>query len=104
MFADLENDVKKIFLAGLGAVALTAEKAEDLVKDLVKRGELTMEQGKALNDELKHKIKETVEDKKAEFCSTVDVERMSPEEREDLKRRLAALDAKETDGNSTVAE
>ncbi|MGE4548499.1 MAG: phasin family protein [Intestinibacillus sp.] len=98
MFAELGNDLRKILLAGIGAVAVTAEKSEEVVKELVKRGELTIEQGKALNEELKHKIKETVQEKRAEFSASmasVNVEAMSREEREDLKRKLAELDAKE---------
>ena len=58
MLAELGNDLKKILLAGVGAVAVTAEKSEEILKELVKRGELTVEQGKALNEELKHRMQE----------------------------------------------
>ena len=40
-FDDLGEGVRKIFLAGVGAVALSAEKSQQLVNDLVKKGELT---------------------------------------------------------------
>lgn len=53
-FDDLGEGVRKIFLAGVGAVALSAEKSQQLVNDLVKKGELTVEEGKALNEELRH--------------------------------------------------
>ena len=43
------DGLKKLLLAGIGAAALTGEKAQDLVDDLVKKGELTVEQGKVLN-------------------------------------------------------
>lgn len=94
MFGDLENDLKKILLAGIGAVAMTAEKSEALVKELVKKGELTVEQGKALNEELKHKIRETREGTAA-ATPTVDVDSMTREEREALRRKLEALDAQD---------
>ena len=58
----LEDEVKKIFLLGIGAAATTAEKSKALVDELVKKGEITVEEGKTLNQELKHKMKE----KKAE--------------------------------------
>ena len=58
----LEDEVKKIFLLGIGAAATTAEKSKALVDDLVKKGEITVEEGKTLNQELKHKMNE----KKAE--------------------------------------
>ena len=57
---DLGEGPRKVFLAGVGALATTYEKGSEIVDDLVKKGELTVEQGKALNTELKHTIKETV--------------------------------------------
>lgn len=48
----------KVFLAGVGALATTVEKSQEIVDDLVKKGEITVEQGKALNAELKHKAEE----------------------------------------------
>lgn len=52
--ADLGDTFKKVFLAGIGAAAETTQKAQDLLDEMVKKGELTVEQGKALNQELKH--------------------------------------------------
>jgi len=60
--ADLGEELKKIVLAGIGAIALTAEKAQELVEMLVKKGELTVEQGKILNEELKRKRQEFKEE------------------------------------------
>lgn len=48
----------KVFLAGVGALATTVEKSQEIVDNLVKKGEITVEQGKALNAELKHKAEE----------------------------------------------
>ena len=92
MFGDLENDLKKVFLAGIGAIAMTAEKSEALVKELVKKGELTVEQGKALNEELKHKIRET---RAGTSTPAVDVDSMTREERDALRRKLEELDAQD---------
>ena len=55
---ELGEGLKKILLAGTAAV--TAEKSKEILDDLVKKGELTVEQGKVLNQELKHNIKSTV--------------------------------------------
>ena len=60
MLDALGAEMKKIMLAGIGAVALTTEKAKDLVDDLVKKGEITVEQGKVLNEELKGIVKAKV--------------------------------------------
>ena len=51
------DGLRKVFLAGVGALATTVEKSQEIVDDLVKKGELTVEQGKALNAELKHRSK-----------------------------------------------
>lgn len=59
---NLNSDLKKIILAGIGAVATTAEKSKNVVDALVEKGELTVEQGKVLNEELKrnlNNVKET---------------------------------------------
>ena len=50
----LTDGLKKILLAGIGTVAVTAEKSKEVLDEMVKRGELTVEQGKVLNQELKH--------------------------------------------------
>lgn len=59
------DGLRKVFLAGIGALATTVEKSQEIVDDLVKKGELTVEQGKALNAELKHKIEEAKETSEA---------------------------------------
>ena len=58
---DVTEGLKKLFLASVGAVAMGAEKSQEVVDDLVKKGELTVEQGKTLNQELTRKAKEAVE-------------------------------------------
>ena len=56
------DGLRKVFLAGIGALATTVEKSQEIVDDLVKKGELTVEQGKALNTELKRKAAEVKEE------------------------------------------
>lgn len=47
------NDLKKLLLAGVGAVATTYEKASEVVDELVEKGRLTVDEGKELSEELK---------------------------------------------------
>lgn len=91
----LGENVKKLLLAGVGAAATTVEKSKEILDDLVEKGELTVEQGKALNEELKHNIKKTVEEnvkntEKADSVEELDelLEKMTPEQIEALKERL----------------
>ena len=59
---DLGSGVRKMFLLGVGAVATTAEKGTQVINDLVEKGELTVQQGKALNEELTCKARQTASD------------------------------------------
>lgn len=97
---DFGEGLKKIFLAGVGAVATTAETAKELVDDLVSKGELTMEQGKVLNEELKRNAKQKVKDHvtvnvtreyKDAFSA---VEHMNAEELEALKEEIRKAEEK----------
>lgn len=94
----LGENIKKLLLAGIGAVAVTAEKSKDVLEDLVEKGELTVEQGKALNEELKHNIKKTVKEKvnvsvKPSSPEEIDelLEKMTPEQLQSLKARIDAM-------------
>lgn len=97
---DITEGIRKIFLAGVGAVATTGEAAKSLIDTLVEKGELTVEQGKALNEELKKSAKDKmnrhvtvhVVNEFKDVYSAVD--KMSKEELESLKERLNELTAK----------
>lgn len=97
---DFGEGLKKIFLAGVGAVATTAETAKELVDDLVSKGELTMEQGKVLNEELRRNAKQKIKDHvtvnvtreyKDAFSA---VEHMNAEELEALKEEIRKAEEK----------
>lgn len=92
---DLGEEVKKIILAGVGAVAITAEKSKEMLDELVQKGELTVEQGKVLNEELKRDMSDKVKEAVAAVQPAEPVKKiadrvseMSPEERALLRQRL----------------
>lgn len=77
----------------MGAVAITAEKSAEIIDALVKKGELTVEQGKVLNEELKRNIKEKVKESVVEPADLIDrVDDLSPEDLAALKAKLAAME------------
>ena len=81
--------VKNVVLAGIGAAAVTTEKAKDVADELVKKGSLTVEQGKVLNEELKHNIKETLDNKKKKDASVEELlSAMTPDQIDALKKLL----------------
>ena len=96
------ENIKKILLAGIGAVATTTEKSKELLDEMVKKVELTVEQGKVLNEELKHNIKKTMKEKVNVSVKVSDpeeldelLEKMTPEQITRLKERLSQLDQQE---------
>ncbi|MCI8992644.1 MAG: hypothetical protein HFG80_08010 [Eubacterium sp.] len=98
------DGIRKFFLAGIGAVATTAEKSQEVLDELVKKGELTVEQGKAMNEELKHNIKTKVYGTPEERVGKY-VDNLSEEEMEALKAKLKeAEEAKERKGPEIVQE
>lgn len=93
----LSDSMKKIILAGIGAVAVSAEKSKDVLDELVKKGELTVEQGKVLNEELKHNVKQTVKGEKKEEQTPQQeasdiLKDLSPEQIAALKEQLAKME------------
>ena len=97
MLSTWSEDMKRIFLAGVGAVAVTGEKSKVVIDQLVQKGELTVEQGRALNEELKHNVRE----KMASFKSSLhepemadllaELEDLTEEEWVAIEQRIAAL-------------
>ena len=100
----ISDSMKKILLAGIGAAATTAEKSKEILDDLVKKGELTVEQGKVLNEELKHNVKQTF--KKDEQDPADVLKGMTPEQIEGLKAANENMEekAKEEKAEETKGE
>lgn len=93
--ASISEDLRKIFLAGVGAVAVTAEKSMELVEELVKKGELTVEQGKVINEELKRDCKDKGTKLKDDVDATLlKLESFSKEELSKVRQKLTELENK----------
>ena len=93
------DEIKKVFLAGIGAIAQTVEKGQEMVDSLVEKGELTVKQGEVLNQELKHGFSDAKDDLKSEVAkkglNILDsVEKLSHDEIEKLKEKLSELENK----------
>lgn len=88
---NLSEELKKVLLAGIGAVATTIEKSKDVVDELVKKGELTVEQGKALNEELKHNLTKKTEKTVSVDQISKDLENINPNDLEILKEKITEL-------------
>ena len=99
----LGDGVKKVLLAGIGTAAVTAEKSKEVLDKMAERGEAAVEQGKVLNQELRHNIKKTVKENVNVSVKTSSPEeldellsKMRPEQLEALKERIRSMESGET--------
>jgi len=89
----INDDMKKVLLAGIGAVATTVEKSQEIVDTLIKKGQITVEQGKVLNEELKRAVKERKQDTPEQATSIVDqLDQLSKEDIEAIKKKIAEME------------
>lgn len=92
------NGLEKIILAGIGAMAATAEMSKEMLDELVTKGELTVEQGKTIGEELKHSIKTTLNDagKPAREFAVGNVienlDKLTPDELAGIRAKLQELE------------
>lgn len=89
---DMAESVKKLFLASVGVVALSAEKTTEVMNDLVEKGKITVEQGKELNQELTRKVKETF-DATSDEALKARLKNMTAEERAAYAAKVASMAA-----------
>ena len=104
----LGEGIRKLLLAGIGAAAVTKEKSEIILRELVKKGELTVEQGKVLNEELKHNIKDAIRENVTIVTPPDDVisavDSLSDEQLEALKAHIAAREATKKTAASAASD
>ena len=112
---ELGEGLTKILLVGIGTAAVTAEKSKEILDELVKKGELTVEQGKVLNQELKHNIKSTVKtaadsvkesaarkNDQEELKATIS--RLTPEQLAAVKAQIERMQAEAAEEKAETAE
>ena len=91
------DDLKKVILAGIGAVAITAEKSKEVVDELVKKGEISVEQGKALNEELKHNLADKLREPVTADQLSKDLDKLSQDDLDALKKKIEELQNSQCD-------
>lgn len=67
--SNLSEDLKKVFLFGVGAIAKTSEKSKEIIDELIAKGAITVEQGKIINEGLTYNLKEKIMEKEKELNS-----------------------------------
>lgn len=103
-----KGNLEKIILTGIGAMATSIEKAGEILDELIKKGELTVEQGKTLNEELKHTVKTTITEAgkpaKEYVASKIiqNLDKLTPDERAQIMTKLQELEKTEQNGTEPV--
>jgi F0F1-type ATP synthase membrane subunit c/vacuolar-type H+-ATPase subunit K/polyhydroxyalkanoate synthesis regulator phasin len=89
----LGDGIKKFFLAGVGAAAITVEKGQEIIGELVKKGELTVEQGKEMSKDLQSSFKQNMDKRGINIDElSQKISKMSEEELAKIKDQLAAAE------------
>ena len=98
MSEEEKSSLEKIIIAGVDAITKTAETAGELLDDLVKKGALSVEQGKALNEELKHEIKGSIDEAVQKVQSSAvssfikNMDKLAPDELAKIRDKLDELE------------
>ena len=100
--SNIGDGFKNIFLAGIGALAYTGEKGKEIIDQLVEKGEITMDQGRELNEELKRKAGETTTNIR-EGALEARMKMMTPEEREAFAAKAAEFAAAQNAADAEAA-
>lgn len=96
---EISTLARKFLLLGIGALSLTEERLEQIISGMIKKGEISRQEGRELVEEMLKKInqeKDNLSEKiKKEFdclMEKVDVPKQS--DLDELKKKIAALEAK----------
>lgn len=96
---DIVEIARKAILLGLGAVSLTKEKAEELIQELVQKGEVSQSEARELVTRMMERGKDEEIEIRRMFRTELDrfiaeMNVVSRKDYEDLEARLARLEEK----------
>jgi len=96
----MQGFIKKMMMFGVGLAAMTREKTEELVKELVKKGEMSEKEGKQLVNDLMEKSKKMTREleTKTEEMVTSTLKRLNIPTRKELDELRERVDRLEKRG------
>ena len=101
--SNIGEGFKNIILAGIGAMAYTGEKGKEIIDQLVDKGEITLDQGRELNEELRRKADDATKGVR-ESALEAAMKAMSPEEREAFAAKAAEFAKQQNEAAAKAAE
>lgn len=96
------DPIRQIFLAGVGALAIGAEKSQQIVDQLVKKGQLTVDEGKDISQDLASRAEENF-DKVRDDIIAAHMKTMTKEQRDEFAAHVAEM-AASIDGDDAMKE
>ncbi len=96
------DSIHKMFLAGVGLAAMTKDKIDEHVKELVEKGKLTEKEGREIADDMLKKSKQAKEDLEKQVEKLVQqtlqtIQVASKKDVDELAARIEKLEAKKTE-------
>ena len=94
--------IHKMFLAGVGLAAMTKDKIDEHIKELVEKGKLSEKEGREIADEMLKKSKQAKDDLEKQVEKQVQqtlkaLQITSKEDIEKLEARIEKLEAAKTE-------
>lgn len=98
--ANITDPFRQIFLAGVGALAMGADKSQEILDTLVKKGQITVDQGKEIASELKADAVQNTEELRDDIIRA-QMQTMTKQQRDDFAARVADI-AANMDGDDAL--
>ena len=92
------DSIHKMFLAGVGLAAMTKDKIDEHVKELVEKGKLSEKEGREIADEMLKKSKQAKDDleKQVEKQVQQSLQALQIASKEDIEKLEARIEKLET--------
>jgi poly(hydroxyalkanoate) granule-associated protein len=88
------DSIHKMFLAGVGLAAMTKDKIDEHIKELVEKGKLTEKEGREMADDMLKKSKQAKEDleKQVEKLVQQALDTLNVASKEDIEKLIARIE------------
>lgn len=90
--ATTNDPIRQIFLAGIGALAIGAEKSQQIVDQLVQKGKVTVDEGKAMSEDLSSQAEQNFDKVRSEIIEA-HMRTMTKEQRDEFAAKVADMAA-----------
>ena len=90
--AATNDPIRQIFLAGIGALAIGAVKSQQIVDQLVKKGKMTVDEGKEMTEDLSSAAEQNFDKVRSEIIEA-HMKTMTKEQRDEFAAKVAEMAA-----------